>query len=285
LEWSPPVTPVRVVGGRKDRGGPLCPQQVQVEPPTPDLLLNKYTDPETCILFPKTPTTDARRRAIEASHQLIILAPDAPYNAATVALAQAEFARSLEYAEQQPGLRVDLRIVGPDGTEIWLDVSGVHTTATAHRQSTYDHVMADAPEAIGDATNGKHLPCTPALVARETEKKEKCAPMVAVAHIQANSGERLSRPTFLPFVFSSDGELSKGAFETIEWLAMQVKARSARNGPERDGASIKQMAARFRTAIKDSVMCAIARGVGRQMRVGGFPLGTQRPNGDAGGRR
>jgi hypothetical protein len=103
------------------------------------------------------------------------------------------------------------------------------------------------------------------------EKNTKYAPLVAVGQAQADKKERV-RPVFLPAVFSNDGELSPGFFALIEYIAMQAKM-NAQKFPERDGSTASQVAARVRTQLKDAIACAIARGVGRLMRTGGFPLG------------
>jgi hypothetical protein len=254
----------------------------QTEPPTHTLLLDRWTELVTRAVFAKKQTASARETSARTLKLIQMLGPDSVATKAQKTLASLEYATILEAAEDQPGLRIDLRIVGYDCSERWIDVSGVHTTAQTHRDGTYAAMMADKPEAAGDPRKGAHLPCTPALLDRQTQKSNKYASLVATAHMQYDKGERPSgKPVFLPVIFSNDGELAPKAFMLIEYGAMQVKANAARF-PSRDNAKPSEVAARFRAELKDAIMCAIAKGTGLMMRTGGFPMGSRFPKGHDG---
>ena len=227
-----------------------------LEPPTWELLLGQFSAEECRAMFPKSPTAETCARANEIQELLNKHAAtnDAAGRASILVEIKGKMA---EMPNDTQGRRIDVVVKATDGSEIWIDMTGIHLTTIGHRNNALKELIEEATD--GDKGKRGHQKMSVSMAAAVKAKTIKYWPMVQQAEVQKIAGKRRSTPRFLVGGVTHTGEFSHGLFEIIEWLSLQVKLDVKRN-PRRDGTSPAKAAGKFRMELKDTLATICAEG-------------------------
>ena len=245
------------------------------EPATADLLLHEFTPLELRSLCPKTHSTanKARSAAIYAALEKMASLPADDPNVPIVV--QAIKRIIAETPASTKGVRLDLAITFPNGSECWVDFAGVHPTTRAAlaRINTWmsTTMMADHVAAGVVANNPAARAPSPAVELTVKAKEARYELLMQLVRQQVLSRKRKRTPLLCAAVITHLGELSPGFIQLIEMITAAA-ASNYHPGPLNDGAPRKTFATKFRTRLKDAIMAANARGFGRALRSAGNPM-------------
>ena len=248
---------------------------VDREPSTAALLQHQFTALELRSLCPKdaSKANKVRSAAIyQALTKLATMPPGAP-NVEAVVLAIKRIIADTPAATK--GVRLDLAIVFPNGSEVWIDFAGVHPTTRASVGGITNWLrtnnLVDFVAAGVAANNPDARAPSPSVVATVRAKEERYRLLMHLVVQQVHSRMRPRAPILCAAVITHLGELSPHLIELIERLT-SAAASNYRPGPLNDGAPRRIFANRFRTELKDALMAANARGWGRALRAAGNPM-------------
>ena len=93
---------------------------------------------------------------------------------------------------------------------------------------------------------------SPPVAQYSTAKTCKYAPMVSAAAAQVKRGKRVLAPHFRPCIFSHLGEISDGAFKTIEFIVLAYRGSLSHRYFE-DGMKTSARTLEFRMRFKDAL--------------------------------
>ena len=96
--------------------------------------------------------------------------------------------------------------------------------------------------------------------------------MLELATNQVHNRRRVRPPTLIAAIITHAGELSPGMLHLIESLTTAA-ASQYKPAPINFGEPRKTFTRKFRTRLKDAIVCANARGFGRALLAAGSPLG------------
>ena len=136
-----------------------------------------------------------------------------------------EFIRRLaaECPKDYKGLMVDT-IIQSRTVLLWLDMGVVHPSARSRLDAVVRFVrrLHAAELAAGGISPGNVMSSllSPPVAQYSTAKTCKYSPMVSAAAAQVKRGKRVLTPHFRPCIFSHLGEISDGAFRTIEFIVL-----------------------------------------------------------------
>ena len=176
------------------------------------------------------------------------------------------------------GLRIDVYLQGIDGRELFIDVTGLCITAASHLKGEIRHAAwADASRRAA-SINRHPDPMArterPAFAKRQQDKLKKYAPLVDIATFQVGQGYRAHAPKFKTVAFSRCASLSKGLFETVDWIANQFGLADQQLSQRLDSRSTGEVRAEFRADVLDRLVCAIVQGSANIMRAAGHTKGA-----------
>ena len=105
------------------------------------------------------------------------------------------------------------------------------------------------------------------MIAKAREKHNRFGPMAAAAADSHKNGNRLAKPTVVPFVLSTRGSLNKEGHDLIRDLVAAAVRPHHAHGPARDGVDHVTRARSLRRRLLERLMVTHARGVGRILSI------------------
>jgi hypothetical protein len=96
-------------------------------------------------------------------------------------------------------------------------------------------------------------------------KRNKYAPLLAIAQKQFESGKRCNNPKFVAAAATTFGEFSPSFVSLQEWITRKYAEKLKRMGPRDDGLTKQRLTAVFRNDLRSSIQVAIARGVAKMI--------------------
>ena len=259
------------------------------EPSAPYLMNPQYTESECALLFHGDATNPSRALAAQLRTFIDLRNAARPHNRHALAHLAAQKTSELRLfliarRETQPtsrnqcarrrhksnGVRPDLALWGhsPKPSELWIDHTGCHDHSTNYALT--DKTLACLHEAELLATtcplhwNPRPVP---AMVAKAREKHNRFGPMADAAADAHKNGNRLAKPTVIPFVLSTRGSLNKEGHDLIRDLVAAAVRPHHAHGPARDGVDHVTRARTLRRRLLERLMVAHARGVGRILAI------------------
>ena len=193
--------------------------------PTPYTLCQGFLSKGQCgRIFPKNVTADYKKK----SGEIVALLSQLPVDQVKVdalysALPVLDPANSVS-------LRVDLAIKNPTNQKVYLlDGAFIHTSCSVYREDEFKSVVKciEGAEAATkkNASNPLLWDASTSLLAKAKSKVDKYAPLMQILHHLEREGNFDDRHSFVPFVVSSLGELSREAFQFVEEIVALYKVR------------------------------------------------------------
>lgn len=150
----------------------------------------------------------------------------------------------------------------------------MHTTAASYADKELTAaVKRRVSQCVSDETKlpdvMQHEP-SPALGAREGEKRAKYSRLLTLAQKQHRDGLRVKPPTLVPFILANNGELGPQATELNEWLVGKYRKQCKRQA-RFDGRTPAELTRAFRHKLVSSVQFAVAAGLGAMILTAGQP--------------
>ena len=172
----------------------------------------------------------------------------------------------------QGGVRIDFSTIdATTGEEKWVDVMCTHEASSGKQKSSLAHCVKRRLLAERGLEDEAAALVPPAIKEAVRYKTKKYKQLVDVAKRQFDEGtfDRVSVPTFVPFVITFEGRMNAGASDLLESIFAAYKSKVAALPPRRDGVSNAHLLADFKKRVLDSLACANAKGVGQVLRAAG----------------
>ena len=245
----------------------------RIEPPTEEITLGAFPPTLCAMICPKSSTEAASRLSVEIVKRLWERQrAHSSNNQSEVGRITQELKQLSQQKDiQTSGRRIDVQLVGHDSDEAWIDVSGVHPTASAHASLSRDFALHLAKIKLSNP-DAKTVQSSKPLSDRAETKRRTYRPLLDVADRQTKARDRVKAPTFFPAIFSNFGEFSTDMFLLIEWLVKQYKTQLLSENHPHPGLSTNQATAKFRSHCKDTLASTIATGLGTLMERAGLAV-------------
>jgi hypothetical protein len=245
------------------------------EPRTHDVLLNEFTEEEVKGLCPKTATRETKRQSMMLQKVIVVLASLPPDHPKIPSLTRQIRDYLVSIPKDTKGVRLDLAITLPDGTEIWVDFTGIHPTSKGALAALPAFLRAcligdESSSGVGVNNPMGRVP-SPAVTKATTAKYARYRMMMELAGNQVKNRKRKALPKLVPAVMTHTGELGPEFISLIETLT-NVAAKQFRKGPLTRGISRARHTAIYRTKLKDALLCANATGFGQALIAAGNPI-------------
>jgi hypothetical protein len=167
------------------------------------------------------------------------------------------------------GLRVDLRILPPQGPELLIDVGTTHHgSSSVLAPSLHYHTNVHKAEIAMHGLAMQRMPNrepSPPVARRVKKKKDTYGPLMLMLHAQKYLGVRERAAEFYAPIISLAGEFSPDVFALTERLASVLKQRYQSSYRPLDGYTASEASARFRTNLKDALAATVLKGYGRML--------------------
>lgn len=225
-------------------------------------------------IFPKRVPADYKKKASE----IVALLSQAPVDKAKVDALYSALP-ILDPAESA-SLRVDLAIKNPTNQKKYLlDGTFIHTSCAVYRDAEFKDVVkrVEAAEIATKKNASNPLLWDPSisLVAKAKSKVDKYAPLMQIIQHLQREGYIEEEHSFVPFVVSSLGELSREAFRFVEEVVAMYKDRISRCEQLAFPLAPNQAVADFRYRFKLELMRVAAIGLAGITCSAGKPFGNR----------
>ena len=244
------------------------------EPNSHKLLQGCLTEIQCSRLFPKLVPVAYKKVANEILDALAQLPPDKPKIDALY--------KSLPVLDPLKcgALRVDVAIKNPSNNKVYLvDGSYLHTSCANYRNPEFTSLVKriQSAEAAEDQKASNPLLWEPSksIEAKVKSKIDKHAPLMQIISKFQRDSMLDGQHSFVPFVVSSLGELSREAYcfkeELVSMFKFKIKNTLASTFPFTPA----QAVADFRSRLTAELMYVTALGLARIVSTGGKPFGNR----------
>ena len=177
-------------------------------------------------------------------------------------------------------LRVDIAIVNPSNKKTFLvDGSFIHTSCSVYRDAEFKDVTKRVESADSAAKKNATDPLlwepSTAIAAKAKSKVDKYAPLLQIIHHFQREGRIEGTHSFVPFIVSSLGELSREAFCFVEEIVALFKLKIDRCESLAFPLTPNQAVADFRNRFKLALMRVAAVGLANIACSAGKPFGNR----------
>ena len=243
--------------------------------PSPYNLFQEILPAGQCAsLFPKSTSADYKSKAKE----IVDLLSQATVDKAKIA----DLTRKLPLLDpaNSGSLRVDLALVNPSNQKAYLiDGSFIHTSCSAYRDSEFKDVSKRLESAAQAAKKKSTEPLRwdPSLTiaAKAKIKVDKYAPVMQILKFFERSSRIPETHSFVPFIVSSRGELSREAFCLTEEIVAMYRHRVSLCEEVAFPLLPNQAVADFRFRFKLALMRVAAVGLANVACTAGLPFGNR----------
>jgi hypothetical protein len=243
--------------------------ECKMEPPTHELLMNRFSPSEARALFPKAMTKTTKKRSEDIAELIRRMGETECPDESQRLLQNCTKLIGIQLGDSTKGLRVDLLIKIQKST-LWFDGSATHISVQTNRAKVLKFLLDEFERDELEMDDQAFRIPTPAVSARNTTKYTRYKPMHNIALIQKAKRIRDDVVEFMPLVMSHTGELGPEVFIAMERLAMEAR-RQVKITPSPIGIMPAMASAQMRTRIKDGMAAAMATGFGLMLRSAGFP--------------
>lgn len=177
-------------------------------------------------------------------------------------------------------LRVDVRIKNPSNNKVYLvDGAFCHTSCSHCRDSEFTSLVkrlqAAKTASEQQASNPLLWEPSKSIDAKVKSKVDKYAPLMQIISKFQRDGALDGQNSFVPFVLSSLGELSKEAFCFKEEIVAMYKFKLSNSMGSIFPFTPAQATADFRSRLNTELMRVAALGLARIVSTGGKPFGNR----------
>jgi hypothetical protein len=165
-------------------------------------------------------------------------------------------------------LRVDLSIRNPEtGKVILVDGAFIHTSCAAYREAEFKsvktRVLSTDQAIVRYSTDPLYWVQSPAITAKAKSKDDKYTPLVQILqHFERQSAfDTALSHSFVPFIVSSRGELSRNAFCLVEEIVAMYKYKVTKCAALAFPLPINRAVSDFRSRFKLALMHVAAAGM------------------------
>jgi hypothetical protein len=255
------------------RAGTSLNLECRIEPPTHELLMNRFSPAEARALFPKVVNKVSQKRSDDIAVLIDQMRKCSDAEEKHRLHQECNKLIAAQLGDSTKGLRVDLLIKIQNNT-LWFDGSATHISVRSNRAKVLKFLVNELENDKEDSDERSFNLPTPAVNARNTTKYTRYKPMLNIALMQKARNIRHDDIEFLPLVMTHTGELAPEVFIAIEKLAMEAR-RQTKVTPSPIGIMPALASAQMRTRIKDGMAAAMATGFGYVLRAAGFPSDGQ----------
>ena len=250
------------------------------EPKTQVVLMDEFSSEECRALCPKDVSGAAYLKAMNFHELMVTMAaidPTAPGADQLMIAVKAQVTDALLLIPKaMKGVRLDLTIELPDGTELFCDFTGIHPTTAAvlPRLKLFTKALdlADDVSAGVIANNPSARRPSPAVETAVKLKTIRYRQLMDLANGQHRAGKRTKAPKLISGVITHLGELSPDIISLVEHLTAVAGSQYNPRDPLNRGRSKSQVTAAFRSRFKDALLAANARGFGEALIATGNPI-------------
>jgi len=243
--------------------------------PSPYTLCQGFVSAGQCMTtFPKDVPAEYKKK----SSEIVVLLSQSPVDQTKVD----ELLSALPALDpvNSSSLRVDIAIKNPTNNKVYLlDGTFIHTSCAAYRDAEFKDVVkrVNAEEAATkkNATNPLLWDASVSLTSKAKIKCDKYAPLMQIIHHFQREGLLEEEHSFVPFVVSSLGELSREAFRFVEEVVAMYKVRISICNQLAFPLTPNQAVADFRYRFKLELMRVAAIGLANITCSGGKPFGNR----------
>lgn len=177
-------------------------------------------------------------------------------------------------------LRVDVAIKNPSNGKVYLiDGSFIHTSCTGYRDAEFKavakRVESDDEDVKKNAINPLLWEPSVSLAAKAQSKVDKYAPLMQILQHFQREGRVDGVHSFVPFVISSRGELSREATRFVEEIVAMYNYRISNCTHLAFPLPPNQAVAEFRNRFKLELMRVAAVGLANIACSAGKPFGNR----------
>jgi hypothetical protein len=250
------------------------------EPKTQTVLMDEFSAEECRALCPKDVTTDLRLKAMDFHGLMLSMASinlNSPGAAETLGIIKAKIGDALQrIPKATKGVRLDLTIELPDGTELLIDFTGIHPTTAAAlpklKLFTRALDLGDDVSAGVVANNPSARLPSPAVEAAVKLKEIRYRNLMNLVMGQLAAGKRTKKPILISAVVTHLGELGPDTISLVERLTSVAGKQFCARSPHTRGLTKARVTAAFRSRFKDALLAANARGFGEALIATGNPI-------------
>ena len=250
---------------------------IRENPPPHKLFQGLLSAGQCASLFPKSISKEYKAKAKE----IVDLLSQATVDKVKIAdltskLPQLDPANSVS-------LRLDLALVNPSNQKAYLiDGSFIHPSCSAYRDTEFKDVSKRLESAAQAAKNKSTEPLRwePSLTiaAKAKSKVDKYAPVMQILKSFERGNRVAETHSFIPFIVSSRGELSREAFCLMEEIVAMYRHRVTLCEEVAFPLLPNQAVADFRYRFKLAVMRVAAVGLANIACTAGLPFGNRALN-------
>ena len=250
------------------------------EPKTQVVLMDEFSAEECRALCPKDMTADLRLKALDFHQLMMSMAAINLNNAGAsemLSIVKAKIGDALQrIPKATKGVRLDLAIAMPDGTELLVDFTGIHPTAAGAISQLKLFVRAldlgnDVSAGVV-ANNPSARQPSPAVVAAVKLKEARYRNLMDLANGQLAAGKRTKKPVLISAVITHLGELSPDTISLVERLTSVAGKEFKARDPYTRGLTKAKVTGAYRSRFKDALLAANARGFGEALIATGNPI-------------
>jgi hypothetical protein len=177
-------------------------------------------------------------------------------------------------------LRVDLALINPSNQKAYLiDNTFIHTSCSGYRDGEFKDVTkrleSAAQSAKKKSTEPRRWDPSLTIASKATLKDNKYAPVMQILKFFERSGRIPETHSFVPFVVSSLGELSKEAFCLVEEIVAMYRHKVSLCQEAAFPLLPNQAVADFRFRFKLAIMRVAAVGLANIACTAGLPFGNR----------
>ena len=182
--------------------------------------------------------------------------------------------------ENSASLRVDIAIENPSNQKVYLiDGSFIHTSCAMYRDAEFKgvskRVVAEDDSQKKNASNPLMWEPSTSILDKAKLKVAKYAPLMQIMHHFQRDGRLDGIHSFVPFIVSSLGELSREAFCFVEELVAMYRFKVSSCEAVAFPLSPNQAVADFRNRLKLDIMRVAAVGLANIACSAGKPFGNR----------
>jgi hypothetical protein len=244
------------------------------EPSSYHLCQGALSSGQCSKIFPKTVPAEYKKKARE----IVDLLAQCPVDKVKVAALY----ESLPVVDplHSGALRVDIAIRNPTNDKVYLiDGTFIHTSCAGYRDAEFKAVSArvESDDAVvkKNAINPVLWEPSVALAAKAKSKSDKYAPLMQILQHFQREGRLGGVHSFVPFVVSSLGELSREALRFVEDLVAMYKFRVSSCEQLAFPLPPNQAVADFRNRFKLELMRVAGVGLANIACSAGKPFGNR----------
>ena len=244
------------------------------EPSSHKLLQGCLTESQCSKLFPKSVSASYKNTAKEILDALAQL----PVNRPRID----ELYNSLPPLDPLKcgALRVDVAIKNPSNNKVYLiDGAFIHTSCANYREPEFNSLVKriQSDDAVNEEQASNPLLWEPSksIAAKVKSKTDKHAPLMQIIFKFQRDNKLDGQHSFVPFVLSSLGELSREAYCFKEELVSMFKFKITNSPASTFPFTPAKAIADFRSRLTTELMRVSALGLARIVSTAGKPFGNR----------